>query len=421
MGIEKSMALPEKTEGMLGPYRVLDLADEKGMFCGKLLGDLGADVIKVERPGGDPARHLGPFYHDDADPEKSLFWFAYNANKRGITLDIETTAGQKVFKRLAKGADFIIESFAPGYMDRLGLAYSTLEKLNPGLIMVSITPFGQTGPYKDYKGPDIVTWAMGGRMYSVGYDDRPPVRISHHGQTYIQAGLEAATAAVMALYYRHMTGEGQHIDLSIQAAAAQTSNSTWDILKLTRPRGGVFNPTLRLTRTWPCKDGLITWVYLPGEMGGRRRNEALVGWMDEDGIADDFIKNFDWDSLDYANVAQETINRLEEPTGKFFLKYTKLELLEGAVKHRILFYPQFTTTDLLESAQLAARGFWVELAHPELGTAITYPGAFAQFTETPLTVSCRAPLIGEHNREVYEQELGISGEEILRLKQAKII
>ena len=135
-----------KIEGMLGPYRVLDLTDEKGLLCGKLLGDLGADGIKIERLGGDPARRLGPFYHDEADPEKSLFWFALNTSKRGITLDIETTDGQEIFKKLVKSADFVIESFSPGYMDKLGLGYSALEKVNPGVIVVSITPSGQTGP-----------------------------------------------------------------------------------------------------------------------------------------------------------------------------------------------------------------------------------------------------------------------------------
>jgi len=151
---------------MLSPYRVLDLTDEKGLLCGKLLGDLGADVIKIERPGGDPARNLGPFYHGEADPEKSLFWFAFNTSKRGITLDIETTDGQEIFKRLVKGSDFVIESFPPGYMDQPGLGYSVLEKVNPRVIMVSITPFGPTGPYKDYKAPDIVAWAMGAQMYT---------------------------------------------------------------------------------------------------------------------------------------------------------------------------------------------------------------------------------------------------------------
>ena len=177
------MADTEKTDTMLSPYRVLDLTDEKGQLTGKLFGDLGADVIKVEKPGGDPSRNLGPFYHDEVDPEKSLNWFAFNTSKRGITLDIEKSEGQELFKKLVKTADFVIESFPPGYMDNLGLGYSDLEKVNPGIIMAAITPFGQTGPYRDLKAPDIVLWAMGGRMFAIGDADRPPLRMSHHSQS----------------------------------------------------------------------------------------------------------------------------------------------------------------------------------------------------------------------------------------------
>ena len=151
-------------ENMLGPYRVLDLAGEMGLLCGKILGDLGADVIKIEKPGGDPARNQGPFYQDDPDPEKSLLWFALNTSKRGITLDIETVQGQELFRKLAEKADFVIETFRPGFLAGLGLGYSDLEKINPGLIMVSVTPFGQTGPWKDYKTSDIVAWGLGGEM-----------------------------------------------------------------------------------------------------------------------------------------------------------------------------------------------------------------------------------------------------------------
>ena len=188
--------------GMLSPYRVLDLTDEKGLHCGKILGDLGADVIKIERPGGDSARRLGPFYNDEADPEKSLFWFALNTSKRGVTLDIETSEGQKIFKTLVESADFVIESFPPGYMERLGLNYPALEKINSGLIMVSISPFGQTGPYKDWKTADIVAWAMGGDMAPWGQADRSPLHFSHHSQAYLHAGADGAQGALTALFHR---------------------------------------------------------------------------------------------------------------------------------------------------------------------------------------------------------------------------
>jgi crotonobetainyl-CoA:carnitine CoA-transferase CaiB-like acyl-CoA transferase len=137
--------MTKEPDGLLSPYRVLDLTDEKGLVCGRILGDFGADVIKVEKPCGDPCRNIGPFYHDIPDPEKSLFWFAYCANKRGITLDIESADGKEIFRKLVKTGDVVLESFHPGYMARLGLGYDDLSKINPGIIMTSITPFGQTG------------------------------------------------------------------------------------------------------------------------------------------------------------------------------------------------------------------------------------------------------------------------------------
>ena len=417
------MAGKEKNEGMLSPYRVLDLTDEKGLLCGKLLGDLGADVIKVERPGGDPARNIGPFYHDEADPEKSLFWWSFNTNKRGITLDIETTGGQETFKELVKGADFVIESFPPGYMDRLGLGYSILEEHNPGIIMVSISPFGQTGPYKDYEASDIISWAMGGYMGVCGEEDRPPVRISHPCQAYLHASAEAAVGAMLALHYREVTGEGQWVDVSIQACAAQLAYGatvTWDTHRVVRHHGmgRTTNVNIHMSILWPCQDGFVIWIYFPGP-NGKPWNLPLVNWIEDEGMADDFFKGFDWDTFVLETITQEVVDRLVESTRKFFMAHTKSELYEGALKYRAMVYPVSTTADLLNSVQLATRGFWVELEHPELGTTITYPGAFAHASETPPRLLRRAPLIGEHNREVFEQVSGIAKQEPLLVRQAK--
>ncbi|MFC1864695.1 CaiB/BaiF CoA transferase family protein [Chloroflexota bacterium] len=423
------MAEKEKIEGMLSPYRVLDLTDEKGLMCGKILGDLGADVIKIERPGGDPARSIGPFYHDEPDPEKSLFWFAFNTSKRGITLDIETADGQELFKRLVESADFVIESFLPGYMDKLGLGYSALEKVNPGVILVSITPFGQTGPYKDYKAPDIVAWAMGGQMYVWGDADRPPIRASHHSQAYLNAAARAAIGAMIALYQRVMTGEGQQVDVSIQESVIQLTHTLltkWDLNKVIMRRGQAkqrlsnVRTTVRTTRMWPCKDGYVVW-FLTGGADAKRRSLPLVEWLDSEGMADDFLKEFDWDTFDLTTTTQDVVDRLEELPAKFFRAHTKAELMEGAVKHRAIFFPVSTADEILESAQLAARGFWAEVEHPELGTTITYPAVFVHSSETPPRISCRAPLIGEHNQDVYEKELGISREKLVMLKQANVI
>jgi len=410
-------------ESILNPYRVLDLTDDKGLFCGKLLGDLGADVIKVEKPGGDPVRNFGPFYHDEPNPERSLFWFAFNTSKRGITLDIESADGQEIFKRLVKTADFIVESFTPGYMEKLGLGYSALEDLNPGIIMVSITPFGQTGPHKDYKDPGIVTWAMSGFMASRGDADRAPVRISHHSQTFVHAGIEGALGAMLALHDRWTTGEGQHVDVSIQESAGRgTPPIGWVLMHVRGTRGQVQVGAagLRTRFLWQCKDGHILWFYATGQQGGRM-SLPLIEWMKEEGMADKFLTGIDWDTFDLTKATQETVDQMIESTENFFKAHTKAELFGGAVKRRILLYPVSTTKDIVESPQLGARKFWKELEHPELGTSITYPGPFANVIGRPLELSRRAPLIGEHNEEIYEKELGISRGQLEVLKQANVI
>lgn len=409
----------EQVEGMLSPYRVLDLTDEKGLLCGKLLGDLGADVIKIERPGGDPARNIGPFYHDEPDPEKSLFWFAYNTSKRGITLNIETADGREIFKKLVKTADFVIESFPPGYMDKLELGYTTLEGLDPGIIMVSITPFGQTGPYKDYKAPGIVAWAMSVHMYPTGDGDRPPVQISHHPQAYFNAATEAAVGAMMALYQRQMTGEGQQVDVSIHEVLAHSAwglISRWDMDRIIKVRGG---ESARLFM-WPCKDDIVIFQLYSG-MTAERRYSELVKWMDREGMAPDFLKELDWDTFNMRDpTTGGIVNRVTESIGKFLMTHTKAELFE-AINLGINIYPVSNIKDIVESTQLAARQFWMDIEHSELGTTITYPGAFTKSSEAPPIISRRAPFIGEHNREVYESELGLTNEELMILKQANVI
>ena len=404
------MAEKKEIEGMLSPYRVLDLTDEKGLLCGKLLGDLGADVIKIEKPGGDPARRIGPFYHDEADPEKSLFWFAFNTGKRGITLDIETTDGQEVFKRLVKGADFVIESYPPGYMNKLGLGYSALEKNNPGIIMVSISPYGQTGPYKDFKTADIVSWAMGGHMYVNGEPDRPPVRISHPCQAYLHAAAEAAVGAMIALHYRERTGVGQQVDVSIQEAVVRISDTTisWDTNRVIRQRG-VVEARARITTKWPCKDGHVTFTYWSGPRA-KRFNLPIIDWMEQEGVDVNYIRKIDWGTFDFRDATQEVVDLIEKPTREFFITRTKAELFDGAVKNNVTLYPLATTADMLKNVQLISRKYWVKVKHPELGTTITYAGAFGKTKETPIRISRRAPLIGEHNQEIYDKELSLSDE-----------
>ncbi len=413
-------------QSFLNHYRILDLTDEQGLMCGKLLGDLGADVIKVEKPGGDPARNIGPFYHDIPDPEKSLYWYAFNTSKRGITLDIETSDGQEIFKKLVKISDCMIDSFRPGYMDSIGLGYGNLCQVKPDIIMTSITPFGTKGPYKDYEASDLTLWALSGLLYICGDPDRPPVRISFP-QSYLHAGVDAAVGTLMALFYRGVTGKGQKVEVSIQESMERVgyaSRTTWDGRQkiLRRPGSSLRIPPLGTITPliWPCKDGFVAF-YLFGGVMGAISNPALVKWMEEENMATDFLKTIDWPNLDIGKTVQEEINLIVEPISKFFMRHTKSELWREGVKRRVMVYPVANARDIFCDSQLNEREFWVELEHPELNDKISYPGAFVKTEDSLCKVRRRAPLIGEHNTEIYEKELGFSREEIAILKQCMVV
>ena len=405
-------------------YRALDLTDDKGFLCGRILGDLGADVIKVEPPGGEPSRRIGPFYQDTTDPEKSLYWFAYNANKRGITLNIGSRDGREIFKKLAKTAHFIIESFPPGHMDSLGLGYPNLNQINPAIILTSITPFGQTGPYSGYKVSDIVEMGMCGLMYLCGDPDRPPVRISFP-QAYLHAGAEAAVGTLVAHYYREGTGEGQWVDVSTQEAAyVATMNAPlfWPLERRPLKRAGAWRTGLTSgalqRQIWRCKDDYVNMPIYGGAVGAKT-NRALAEWMHVEGMSDDFLQSIDWSNFDLTGVDQETWDHIERLMGKFFLNYSKEELYSQGLRRGIMIYPVYTPKDIAEDAQLEARKYWIPVEHPELGETITYPGAAAK-TSLTSQVKKRAPLIGEHNQEVY-QELGFTRDKLLSLKEAGVI
>lgn len=412
---------------MLMPYRVLDLTNEMGLMCGKLLGDLGADVIKVEKPGGDDARNTGPFYHDKPDPEKSLFWFSLNTSKRGITLDIETPKGKELFKRLVKVSDCIVESFAPGYLDNIGLGYPALCRVNPSIIVTSITPFGQSGPYKDYKASDLTLWALSGLLFICGDPDRPPVRISLP-QSYLHAGADGATGTVMAIYHRGISGKGQQVHVSILKAmerVAYTAYTLWDgrgkILR--RPGSALKIPPLGTTTPviWQCRDGYVAFYLFGGAMGAVS-NPALTKWMDEEGLASDMMKAMDWPKFDIGRTPQENIDRdITGPISEFFKRHTQKELWDGGVRRRVMVYPVNDAKGVLNEGQLRERSFWVELVHSELEDSIVYPGAFIKTEDQICRIRCRAPLVGEHNEEIYGKELGIPSHEVLALKEAGVI
>jgi crotonobetainyl-CoA:carnitine CoA-transferase CaiB-like acyl-CoA transferase len=421
-----------KRHALLQGLRVLDLTDAKGLFCGKVLGDFGADVIKIERPGGDPARNIGPFYKDIPDPEKSLFWFATNTSKRGITLNIESPDGQALLKRLVEKTDVVVESSEPGYMDCIGLGYADLMVIKPDIIYTSITPFGQTGPYAHYQATDLVGAAMGGMARILGDLGRPPVRMGADPQSYFHAGLQGALGSMMAYYHREMTGVGQHVDVSMQDAVELTLMNAveiFDILKANLVGLGQFFVSVRpqagplFTRTVvPCKDGYVTLMFGGGAFAGSSQSsKALVEWANTEGYALE-MKDFDFPTMwDAASITQQESDTRNSYVAKFLMTKTKAELYEGATKRGILMAPCATFEDVLQNVQLEARGFWEMVEHPELGETIKYPGAPLKVKEMPWRIQRRAPLIGEHNEEVYEKELGLSKEQVAILKANGVI
>lgn len=427
--------MENKDEGMLSPYRVLDLTDQRGFLCGKVLGDLGADVIKIERPGGDPGRSLGPFYHDMPHPEKSLYWWAFNLNKRGITLDIETADGQEIFRRLVKKADFVLESFDPGYMEGLGLGYPALSGINPGIIMTSLTAFGQTGPYKGYKASDIVIWALSGEAYVTGDPDRAPL-MPGFPIAYNFAALQGAVGTLVALSYRNISGEGQQVDVSGQLTLAYPTGpevqGLWDadktIVKRSgrmwrRPQTGAGGTGVKYISTpviYNCRDGSVRFFPFvdPGILPSTL---ALTQWVIDEGMANETLKHVNWRTFDWQTVSQETVDEIVQSFSKFFMTHTKRELWDEAQKRGIQLYPLHTPKETLEFEELAFREYWEEVEHADLGATVTYPGAFVKLAEAPCRIRRRAPLIGEHNGEIYAGELGLSREEILILKQSGVI
>ena len=405
----------------LDQYRVLDLTDEKGYLCGKILADLGADVIKIEEPNGDRGRRIGPFYHDTPDGERSLYWFAYNTGKKSITLNLRTVDGRKILGRLVSKADFLVESFPPGYLDELHLDYASLRQRNPCIIMASITPFGQTGPYRDFKESDIVMMALGGISYMFGDEDRPPLRFSVE-QACHMASLQAANGMLIANHYRQSAGKGQYVDVSIQDSVLWNSQLPvvfWDLAKTTIPRVGASmtrgKTVFRLV--WPCRDGFVCWRILSALQAPK--TQALVEWMASEGMAGE-LEDVHWEEMDMNDIPQEQLRTWEAIFAQFFLKHPKAELHDEAIKRGILLYPVNTVEDLVNNEQLKHRGFWVDIEHRELEALIRYPGSPFRLGDS-LPDTKRAPFIGEHNDDIYLGEMGLSCDELAGLRQAGVV
>jgi crotonobetainyl-CoA:carnitine CoA-transferase CaiB-like acyl-CoA transferase len=392
---------------MLSPYRVLDLTDEGAMICGQILGDLGADVILVEPSAGARARRLGPFVDDLPDINRSLNFWSLNRNKRSFTIDLNVASSRENLLELVKASDFLIESFAPGHLDSLGLGYQALARINPALIMISITPFGQHGPKANWTATDLTVTAASGVLFMTGDEDRPPVHVSIP-QAYLNAGAEAAVGALIALRAREHDGLGQHIDVSAQTAMMMTTAFMllapgWNDHPTERVGGGMKQGPLRLRFVFPCKDGHVNVTFLFGTIFGPS-TRRLFEWIYEDGFCDEATRDKDWTAFGlHLMNGKETLQefaRCTECLERFTLSHTKVELSEGATRRKILMVPVSNIEDLLQSKQLKAREFWTKIEHPELGRQVTYPGSFAKLNQTPIQYRRRPPLLGEHTREI---------------------
>jgi len=390
---------------LLTPYRVLDLSGPLGFLTGRILGDLGADVIKIEPPGGDPSRAWPPCL-ECAGGRQGLFWLAFNANKRGITIDVETASGQFVLRELARGADVLVESFAPGFLAARGLGWPQLHRENPQLIVVSVTPYGQVGPGATDPASDLEIMAASGAMSLAGDEGGEPMRVTLP-QAAMWAGAEAAMGALTALVHRTATGVGQRVDVSAQSAvlaALAHAPVFWDMNGVNPERAGVYITGrsvtgARMRAFWPCKDGWINFIVYGGA-AGRHTNQQLVAWMEERGMASEALRAIDWKTFKVTGLTQADVDAIEAPIGWFLATLTKQEFLEGAAARQMLGYPVSTAQDIHRDPQLEHRGFWQTL-HDGSGRSIRFPGGFAIVDGERLPIRRPAPDIGEHNEEVY--------------------
>ena len=404
----------------LSNLRVLELGQfVSAAYCTKLMADLGAEVIKIERPGlGDVARRCSPFANDDPDTEKSGLFLYLNTNKLGVTLNLESSRGKKIFKELIQDVDILVENNSPGWMKGHGLDYESLSSINPQLIMTSITPFGQTGPYRDYKAYNINLVHGGGLGYltTIVYPSHlyprecqgVPYTLGGR-QAHLMAALNAAVASMSAIYYRQFAGEGQYIDISEHECIASA-------LEMTIPYWTHQNEILQGERAvllapvslLPTKDGYVFLMCL--EEHQWEKLVKLMGepeWARQEIFKDRWARGQYWDALELLLT-------------DWFTQYTTEEIYKMGQAARIPVVPASTIKDLVESPHLNWRNFFVEIDHQMAGQH-KYPGAPYKFAAAGWTAKRPAPMLGEHNQEIYCQRLGYSKADLLKLKAAGVV
>jgi crotonobetainyl-CoA:carnitine CoA-transferase CaiB-like acyl-CoA transferase len=415
---------------LLKEFRVLDLTDEKGALCGKMFADLGAEVIKVEPPAGCSTRRIPPYLEDKADADHCLYSIAYHAGKKSVTANLATVDGRALVVELAAKSDFLVESHQLGYLDSIGLGYDALAKKNPRLIYASITPFGDTGPGKDYNWADIITWAAGGMMYLMGDEGKPPIQMSLP-QAGLHAGGEAAVAMMLAHYPRQIDGLGQRIVVNMQACIVWTlmNEQAMPFLHGNHlSRTGIFvgSADARRQMVYACKDGHISTLIAGGTTVGNS-TKALIEWMREKGFGSEWMRTKDWVSwvpgvfMKLTEQDHFEINDLETTIQRFMLTMTKHEIYTQGLKRRIFLAPVANVADVAADEQLRARDFWTTVPHDTIGRTLTFPGPFAKLSATPIGSTTRAPRVGEHNDEIYRGLLGLTTERLNKLRAAGAI
>ena len=404
--------------------RVLELADEKGQFCGKLMADLGAEVIKIEPAGGEGTRSVGPFLDDVPHRDRSLSFWHYNTSKQGITLNLNTSDGRELFKKLADTADVILETFNAGYLPSLGLGYEDLVKTNPRLIMCSLTDFGQTGPWRDYLSSDLLHLAAGGQMGCSGYDpvdDPEQIPIAPGGGNAWHTGSHYAYMAIMAaLMYRTDSGQGQYIDASVHDACALTTEMhvntyIYQNQVVLRQTGRHAAATPNAVAQLRCKDG--KYVNASASRVTFRQFPTLVKWMDSHGLAD----NLTDERYQDLSVFNSEVAHIEKVVENFVASLPRDEIAHGGQELGFNWGAVRTPDELIDEGHLNDRGFWVDVAHPELGKTFKYPGAAGIYNGSPWRISSRAPLVGEHNEEILCGELGLLKTELAYLAEAGVV
>jgi crotonobetainyl-CoA:carnitine CoA-transferase CaiB-like acyl-CoA transferase len=405
------MELTANRYGFLHGLRVLDLADEKAGFCTKILADMGARVIKVERPGGDASRNIGPFFKNISQSKNSIPFFYSNTNKLGITLDLKQDEGKSIFWKLVPNSDVIVETFAPGDPKPSGLDFEALSSLNPKLILASVTGFGQDGPRKNYKTSDMVASAYGGQMHVCGSPSASPLK-SFGDQSYYAASLFAATAILLALRKRAKTGTGEHLDVSLQASVTATLEH---VMVRYFAEGIIFQRQESLH--WNdgfvillCKDGFIHITLF-------QKWETLIEWLATEGMAED-LTDEKWLNEDYRRQHLRHVIAVLE---KWTASHTTDEIFELAQLMRFPWAPVRTPNEIINSPQLKARKFFSKRECAGSEKTVNCPGSPYKSNSNLDVRITPAPMPGEHNEMIYRQELGLSEKNLKRLHDRNVI